>query len=105
MPIDFDIFGRIDKCNLTGVELIAQFQKTAIEARTMPTQASDDMLIAYGYYKQATVGNNENEAPPETDMVHAFMHKTWSKLKGMTKEEAMRIYIDFINYLDLKSKL
>jgi len=105
MAIDFEIFGRIDKCNLKGHELIAHFQKTALEARTMPTQASDDMLIAYAYYKQATVGNNENQAPPETDMVHAYMHKTWKRLKGMSKEEAMRIYIDFINYLELKSKL
>lgn len=65
--------------------------------RNLPKQAPDKMLIAYGYYKQATVGDNELQRPLNgNNIVKTFMHDQWCRMKGMSKEEAMSKYISYI---------
>lgn len=66
----------------------------------MPKQAPDRMLIAYGYFKQATSGDNTFDRPTNnSDIVRTFMHDQWKRLRGMTREEAMVKYIAFIKEL------
>ncbi|MDX5447795.1 MAG: acyl-CoA-binding protein [Bacteroidota bacterium] len=65
--------------------------------RQLPKQAPDKMLIAYGYFKQATEGDNDHERPTKnSDIVRTFMHDSWKRLEGMDKAEAMLNYIQFI---------
>ena len=66
----------------------------------MPKQAPDKMLIAYGYYKQATVGDVNTSRPKNSsDIVRTFMYDQWERMKGMSREDAMRSYIDYIRQL------
>lgn len=66
----------------------------------MPKQAPDMMLHAYGFYKQATVGDVDSVRPDSTsDVVSTFKYDQWERMKGMSKEEAMTKYIEFIKNL------
>ena len=66
----------------------------------LPTQAADDMLIAYSLYKQAILGDNNNPRPTEnSNIVATFKHDAWERLRGMSKERAMKEYIKHIKKL------
>jgi acyl-CoA-binding protein len=81
-------------------ELEKEFLKYVEIGRNLPKQAPDVMLIAYGFYKQASLGDNSNERPTaNSDVVRTFMHDQWKRLEGMPKEEAMIKYINFIKEL------
>ncbi len=63
----------------------------------LPPQTADNMLVAYGYFKQATEGDNELKRPTESsNVIQAFKHDAWKRLEGMPKEEAMKKYISKI---------
>lgn len=81
-------------------ELQKDFERHVELGRNMPKQAPDVMLIAYGYYKQALEGNNNNPRPTaNSNVVETLKHDQWKRLQGMSKEEAMEKYIDFIQLL------
>ena len=61
--------------------------------------SNEDLLKLYSLYKQATSGNNEEEAPGGFDFVAAAKHNAWAKLKGMEKAEAGEKYIALVNSL------
>lgn len=85
---------------MTKKALEEEFNKYVELGRKLPKQAPDRMLIAYGYYKQATEGDIEQSRPTEnSDIVRTFMHDQWKRLRGMSKEDAMRKYIGFIKEL------
>ena len=66
----------------------------------MPKQAPDTMLYAYGFFKQATEGDIDAERPEtSSDVVSAFKHDQWKRMKGMGRDEAMKKYIKFIENL------
>ncbi len=86
-------------------ELENEFWKYVEIGRNLPKQAPDVMLIAYGFYKQAIKGDNTHDRPTESsNVVRTFMHDQWKRLEGMSHEEAMRRYIDFIKELEIKVK-
>jgi acyl-CoA-binding protein len=86
--------------------LVQEFIKYVQVGRNMPKQAPDTMLIAYGFYKQATEGDNIHPRPTEnSDIVRTFMHDQWMRLKGMSTETAMTKYIEFIKQLVAQQSL
>lgn len=85
---------------MSQTELEIEFWNYVKCGEGMPKQAPDKMLIAYGYYKQATVGDlAENRPETNSDVVRTFKHDQWGRMKGMEKEEAMTKYIAFIKQL------
>ena len=105
MAINFADFEKINKCQLSGIELDKTFEEVAYNAKSMETQTSDNMLIAYAYYKQATEGDKPDTlVAPITDIIKNFKYNSWQRLKGMSQEQAKRNYIDFIGYLKSQSK-
>jgi len=66
----------------------------------MPTQTSDAMLRCYAYFKQARCGDSEEYMPEGLNMVEVFKFNSWQSLIGMSKEEAMKKYIEYIDFLD-----
>lgn len=87
-------------------ELEQEFLKYVEIGRDLPKQAPDVMLIAYGFYKQALFGDNSETRPTEnSDVVRTFMHDQWTRLAGMSKEEAMGKYIELIKKLEAQIKL
>lgn len=85
-------------------DLDKDFEKYVEIGNNMPPQAADDMLIAYAFYKQATVGNISGPRPTESsNVVQTFKYDAWSRLEGMPQEEAKRRYIETI--IELVAKL
>lgn len=84
-------------------QLEQEFLKYVEIGRNLPKQAPDVMLIAYGFYKQAIKGDNNQPRPTaNSDVVRTFMHDQWKRLEGMSTEEAMNKYIAFIKELEAK---
>jgi len=82
-------------------ELEQEFLKYVEIGRDLPKQAPDVMLIAYGLYKQAIAGDNSETRPTEnSDVVRTFMYDQWKRLEGMSTDEAMKKYIEFIKNLE-----
>lgn len=61
--------------------------------------SNEDLLRIYALYKQATVGDNNEDAPGGLDFKAAAKHNAWKKLEGMSSDEAMTQYIDLIEGL------
>lgn len=90
---------------MANSELEKEFYKYVEIGRNLPKQAPDIMLIAYGFYKQALAGDNDNKRPTaNSDIVRTFMHDQWKRLEGMPREEAMIKYINFIKELVVKNQ-
>ena len=81
------------------------FKEYVKHANKMPTQTADNMLIAYGFFKQATEGDNMDRRPSESsNVVQTFKHDAWKRLYGMSKEEAKKKYIEHIKQLIEETK-
>ncbi len=87
-------------------ELEKEFWKHVDIANKMAPQTADNMLVAYGYYKQATQGDNDEERPKESsNVIQTFKYDAWKRLEGMDKESAKRKYIDTIKVLQKENKI
>jgi len=65
--------------------------------KTKPTD--EELLVLYGYYKQATVGDNNNESPGMFDFKGKEKHKAWLNNRGMESHDAEVQYITKVNQL------
>ncbi|XP_045148844.1 acyl-CoA-binding protein-like [Echinops telfairi] len=59
------------------------------------------MLLIYGSYKQATMGDINTDRPGMLDFKGKAKLDAWSELKGTSKEDATKDYTD---KLELKKK-
>lgn len=58
-------------------------------------QPSDELKLKfYGFFKQATEGPNRTKKPPFYDIVGRYKWDAWSKCGEMSKQDAMRSYIE-----------
>ena len=79
----------------------AQFEAAATAAKqTKKTPDNATLLKLYSYYKQATEGDVAGARPGGFDFVGGAKHDAWSKLKGMSKDEAMQNYIKQVDKLN-----
>jgi diazepam-binding inhibitor (GABA receptor modulating acyl-CoA-binding protein) len=83
------------------MELLEQFTKAVVDSKTISEKPDNETLLKlYSLYKQATEGDNNNEAPANAfDFVAKFKHEAWAKLKGVSKEDAMQQYVALVNQL------
>lgn len=56
-------------------------------------------LSLYALYKQATMGDVSGKRPGFTDLVGRAKYEAWSKLKGLTSDEAKQQYVDTVSEL------
>jgi diazepam-binding inhibitor (GABA receptor modulator, acyl-CoA-binding protein) len=77
-------------------EAVAQTKKFTIK----PT--NQELLKLYGLYKQATLGDNKEEAPSGFDFVAAAKHNSWLAFIGKSKDDAAESYIEFVKELSAK---
>ena len=78
-------------------DLKAQFEVAAQEAQQLPSRPGNDTLLnLYSLYKQATTGDVSGSRPGFTDFVGRAKYDAWAKLKGTTRDAAMRSYIDLV---------
>lgn len=58
-------------------------------------QPSKDLLLRfYAYYKQATIGRNNQPKPSFWDVVNRAKWQAWENLGDMSKEDAMQEYVN-----------
>ena len=83
------------------VDVKAQFEAAAAAAKKTKKKPDNATLLKlYSYYKQATDGDVAGERPGGFDFVGGAKHDAWSKLKGMSKDEAMQNYIKQVDKLN-----
>lgn len=76
------------------------FNEYVSYANDMPTQTADNMLIAYGFFKQATEGDNNELRPSQSsNVVKTLKHDAWKRLHGIPVVEAKKKYIEHIKTL------
>ncbi|GMT05351.1 hypothetical protein PENTCL1PPCAC_27525, partial [Pristionchus entomophagus] len=83
-----------------AVDIIQKLPKSG------PLQTSnDDKLKFYSLFKQATVGDVNTDRPGFFSPVERAKWDAWEKVKGLSKEEAMKQYVDTLNeFFDKASK-
>ena len=83
------------------VDVKAQFEAAAAAAKKTKKKPDNATLLKlYSYYKQATDGDVSGPRPGGFDFVGGAKHDAWSKLKGMSKDEAMQNYIKQVDKLN-----
>ena len=73
----------------------------AKQTRKRPDNAT--LLKLYSYYKQATEGDVTGSRPGGFDFVGGAKHDAWTKLKGMSADDAMTHYVKQVDRLNRDS--
>jgi diazepam-binding inhibitor (GABA receptor modulating acyl-CoA-binding protein) len=77
-----------------------EFENAALEAKKLESLPSnDDLLILYGLYKQATVGDCNTSKPGMFDLKGKAKWEAWNKLKGTAQSDAETKYIEKVKSL------
>ncbi|KAK2941867.1 putative Acyl CoA binding protein [Blattamonas nauphoetae] len=64
----------------------------------------EDLLPPYGFFKQATEGDNKTAEPMKLNIKAHRKWDIWKKQAGMSKEDAMKNYVEAVNTLKAQVK-
>jgi acyl-CoA-binding protein len=82
-------------------DLKARFDAAVASAKQTKKKPDNATLLKlYSYFKQASVGDVAGERPGGFDFVAGAKFDAWSKLKGMSRDEAMENYIRQVDKLN-----
>lgn len=82
------------------MDLKQEFEQAAVNVKSLPKQENDVLLKLYSLYKQATEGDVNIERPTNFfDMAGIAKFNAWEELKGISQDEAMKKYIDYVKSL------
>jgi len=70
-----------------------------IVKKLIKTPDNDELLHLYGFYKQATVGDNNQSAPGFLDFKGKSKHNAWLQCKGISVFDSEIKYITYVNEL------
>ncbi|KAL9242635.1 hypothetical protein vseg_016618 [Gypsophila vaccaria] len=73
--------------------LEAEFNQYAEKVRSLKEATNEDLLVLYGLYKQATVGDVNTGCPSIFYQKDRAKWNSWNGCKGKSKEEAMTDYV------------
>merc|ERR1712107_748296 len=81
--------------------LEATFKETAesFSKEINQTLTNDDLKEVYGLYKQGSEVDCNTTRPGMLDLKGKAKWDSWDSKKGMTKEDAMKQYINFVRQL------
>lgn len=78
-------------------DLNALFEAAVAQSKNLSERPDNPTLLKiYGFYKQATEGDNTEKKPGFSDVVARAKWDAWNKLKGTAQETAQQQYIDLI---------
>ena len=81
-------------------DLKTQFEQAQKDVNTLSKRPSnEDFLFLYSHFKQANAGDVAGSRPGMLDMVGRAKYDTWAKLKGMSKDDAMKKYVEKVTAL------
>ena len=84
------------------MELQRFFEQAVANSKLLSSKPDNETLLKlYSLYKQATDGDvsADNEPSNPFDFVAKAKFNAWNELKGKTKEDAMKGYVDLVNQL------
>jgi acyl-CoA-binding protein len=81
-------------------DIKAQFEQAQKDVKTLSKRpGNEDMLALYSLFKQGNEGDVSGARPGMLDMIGRAKYDAWAKLKGQSKDEAMKGYIDKVKAL------
>ena len=81
-------------------DLKSAFEQASRDIQTLSERPDNDTLLRlYGLYKQGSEGDVSGEKPGFFDFVGTAKYEAWSKLKGTSRDEAMKKYVDLVSKL------
>ena len=76
------------------------FEQAVADSKELSERPSNKTLLQlYSWYKQATEGDVNGEAPNMFDFVAKAKYEAWAALKGKSTEEAQQEYINLVQKL------
>jgi len=82
------------------MELKDNFEQAVADSKAIPSRPDNETLLRlYSLYKQATEGDINTEQPGMFDFVAKAKYDAWTKLKGVSAEDAMQQYIAVVEGL------
>jgi acyl-CoA-binding protein len=82
------------------MELKANFEKAVADSKLLPSKPDNEILLQlYSLYKQATEGDINVDPPAMFDFVAKAKYDAWMKLKGVSADDAMQLYITLVGSL------
>jgi acyl-CoA-binding protein len=81
------------------MDLVQAFEDATARAKQLPHQPNDVLLDLYGLFKQATEGDVTGDKPGMFDFKGVAKYEAWEKRRGMSRDEAMRAYIELVEGL------
>lgn len=80
--------------------IVEVFTQAADRVKQLPEASNDDKLELYSLFKQSNVGDCATNRPGGLfNMAEKAKWDAYSKKKGMSKEDAMKAYIDKVDSL------
>lgn len=76
-----------------------QFKAAAVKSKSLPAQSNDNLLALYALYKQASEGDVSGDKPGMFDFKGVAKYNAWESKKGMSKEDAMKAYVELVDKL------
>lgn len=88
-------------------DLAARFEAAVEKVRSAPSEGpakpSNEMkLKMYALYRQAKDGDVEGKRPGMMDVVNRYKYDAWASIKGTSREDAMRRYIEEVQSVERK---
>ncbi len=80
------------------------FDQAVLDSKNLSEKPSNDILLQlYAFFKQASEGDVNIEAPSNPfDFVAKAKFSAWEELKGKSCDEAKQAYIDLVKSLQAK---
>jgi len=83
------------------MEINESFDQAVLDSKKLSEKPSNEILLQlYAYFKQATEGDINIEAPSNPfDFVAKAKYTAWEELKGKSSDDAKQAYIDLVKGL------
>lgn len=78
----------------------SEFDETVQRANNLPNQPPEVLLEMYGLYKQALMGDVSGKRPGRMKIKARYKYDAWASRKGLSREDAMKAYIELIEKLE-----
>jgi len=93
-------FGPPDPSASGPTEAERAFEAATAASRTLKKAPDNDQLLAlYSLFKQASAGDVSGDRPGVMDMVGRAKYDAWAKRKGLSRDDAMRQYVELVETL------
>lgn len=81
-------------------DLRQAFEQAARDVQLLAVRPDNETLLRlYALYKQASVGDLASPKPGFFDIVGSAKHQAWDRLRGLSRDDAMRQYVALVEQL------